>query len=250
MNERMDVHNFISTLKRRYITILAVMISMLMLSVVVSFYVMKPTYEGNENIVIGSLNTNESYSETQQLNMLLASTIDFIKSPSVLSVVTRESGLSYEEINDKMIIRNTKDSQIINVIVRDQDPVRAEQVAGLIATTTVDKMNSLFGVADIVVLNNPEDNSQVQQVGGFVLNIGIGIVVGLLAGIGVAMFRDHMDDSLQSSKEIETLIGVPLLGEIDMKKKRKGRFRTPRIEVEKEEDIGVIEGEKRGEISV
>lgn len=246
----MDVSSFLKVMKRRYVSILSVTIGVLLLSVIVSMYVMKPTYEVNENLVIGNLNKTEEYSETQQLNMLLASTIDFIKSPSVLTDVSRESGLSSEEINEMMIIRNTEDSQIINVIVRHENPETAEEISGLLAETTVDKMTSLFGVQDIVALNDPTENSQVQQVGGVLLNLSIGLAVGLLAGIGIAMFREHMDDSLQSSKEIEAFLDVPLLGEIDMKKKNKGTKSKPYTGAHVENDVETMKRKKRGEISV
>ncbi|SIS62957.1 YveK family protein [Salimicrobium flavidum] len=250
MNEKMDVSGFLKVMKRRYVSILSVTMGVFLLSVVVSMFVMKPTYEVNENLVIGNLNKTEEYSETQQLNMLLASTIDFIKSPSVLNEVSRESGLSSEQINEMIIIRNTEDSQIINVIVRDENPETAEVVSGLIAKTTVDKMTSVFGVQDIVALDDPTENSQVQQVGGVLLNLSIGLVVGLLAGIGVAMFREHTDDSLQTSKEIEALLGVPLLGEIDMKEKVRGRSSRPYTGVQPENDVEAMKRKKRGEVSV
>ncbi|WP_347862270.1 Wzz/FepE/Etk N-terminal domain-containing protein [Salimicrobium sp. PL1-032A] len=247
MDEKMDIQQFIRTLKRRYVTVAAVTVTVLLLTVLVTVYVMKPTYEVNENIVVGNLNTSENYSESQQLNMLLASTIDFIKSPTVMSEVTRETGLGYEEIDDRMIIQNTKDSQIINVIVRDEDPEQAARLSGLIAETTVEKMDSLFGVGDIVILSDPGNDSQVQQVGGVLLNIGIGFVIGVLAGIGAAMFRDHMDDSFRSSAELATMVDIPVLGDIDMKK---GRVRAARIDAGKEVEPGVIDEKERRKVSV
>lgn len=246
MDEKMDIQQFIRTLKRRYVTVAAVTVTVLLLTVLVTVYVMKPTYEVNENIVVGNLNTSENYSESQQLNMLLASTIDFIKSPTVMSEVTRETGLGYEEIDDRMIIQNTKDSQIINVIVRDGN-ASAARLSGLIAETTVEKMDSLFGVGDIVILSDPGNDSQVQQVGGVLLNIGIGFVIGVLAGIGAAMFRDHMDDSFRSSAELATMVDIPVLGDIDMKK---GRVRAARIDAGKEVEPGVIDEKERRKVSV
>lgn len=42
----------------------------------------------------------------------------------------------------------------------------------------------------------------------------IGLVAGLLAGLAWALIREHMDDSIKHSDEVEALFGVPLLGVI------------------------------------
>ncbi|RWZ58060.1 hypothetical protein EQV77_09755 [Halobacillus fulvus] len=245
MGEQMDLKSFLTTVKKRFKAMIITALSIVLLSGFVSFFVMKPTYEVIQNIVIGNLNVEGGYG--QELNMLLASTIDFIKSPSVLNTVTDQTSLTYEEVNEMVVVRSNNDSQIINVVVRSSDPDQAQQVADLVVMTTVDKMNSLFGVQDITVLSDPAGDNQAQQVGGFVLNIGIGFVVGLLAGIGVAMFREHLDDSVSTGKEVEDLLHIPVLGEVDMKK-RSGRSKKG-DPVELENDLDVAK-KKRGQISV
>ncbi|RLB76483.1 MAG: protein tyrosine kinase [Deltaproteobacteria bacterium] len=42
-------------------------------------------------------------------------------------------------------------------------------------------------------------------------NLLLGIIVGLMLGVGVAFFREYMDDTLKDSEQVKQLLGVPAL---------------------------------------
>jgi capsular polysaccharide biosynthesis protein len=46
------------------------------------------------------------------------------------------------------------------------------------------------------------------------LNIAIAVVVGLMAGIGMAFLLEYMDNTIRDEKDIETILDLPLLGSI------------------------------------
>src|SRR5678815_2186372 len=43
------------------------------------------------------------------------------------------------------------------------------------------------------------------------LNLGLGALVGLILGIGLAFFIEYLDTSIKTMDDIETLLGVPVL---------------------------------------
>jgi capsular exopolysaccharide synthesis family protein len=54
------------------------------------------------------------------------------------------------------------------------------------------------------------------------INLGLGLLIGLFAGVLAALLREQMDDSIKHSDEVEKLFALPLLGWIPMTKKIKG----------------------------
>lgn len=54
------------------------------------------------------------------------------------------------------------------------------------------------------------------------INLGLGLLIGLFAGVLAALLREQMDDSIKHSDEVEKLFALPLLGWIPMTKKAKG----------------------------
>jgi len=50
------------------------------------------------------------------------------------------------------------------------------------------------------------------------LNIGLGLLVGLVAGVGLAFLFEHMDTTLQTTEQIEKATKLPILGNIPVAK--------------------------------
>ncbi|MBN8235209.1 hypothetical protein JF544_08095 [Halobacillus kuroshimensis] len=249
MEENMDIKSFLAVLKRRMVTIMLVSSCLFLLACAVTFFVMKPTYESVENLVVGKLNKEDSeYGESKDLNMLLASTIDIVQSPNVLNAVSREFNIPYDELKEQIVVKNSQDSQVVSILVRGEDPDEVSQIANFTALTTVQKMNDLFEVKDILVLNDSSGENGGEQVGSQLVNLVIGLVVGLLAGIGGAVVKDHLDGSVQSASQLEKEIGVRSLGEVDLKKKLSGRKLQKKHREQK--TLRVVDEEKRGEMSV
>ncbi|MGV2621385.1 Wzz/FepE/Etk N-terminal domain-containing protein [Halobacillus sp. ACCC02827] len=246
----MEIKTFLSILKKRILTIIFVSLSILILVISGSYFFVKPTYQSMENIVVGQLNKeNSEYRETRELSMLLASTIDFIKSPSVLNAASEEFNSTYEELSDQVVVQNTMDSQIVSVVVRDDSPEEAKKIAKFIAVTTEKKMADLFDVKDISVLSDSVGNPSAQRVDHMLVNIGLGLVVGILVGIGTAVMREHFDDSVKSSEQIEKKLGIKVYGTVHLKKKvpKKKLVLEPPIETT---DYVRTENKKRGEMRV
>ncbi|MCA1021144.1 YveK family protein [Halobacillus litoralis] len=251
MEENMDIKRFLAVLKRRIVTVILVSSCLFLLACAVTFFVMKPTYESVENLVVGKLNKEDSeYGESKDLSMLLASTIDIVQSPNVLNAVSREFNIPYDELKEQIVVKNSQDSQVVSILVRGEDPEEVSKIANYTALTTVQKMNDLFEVKDILVLNESSGENRGEEVGSQLVNLAIGLVVGLLAGIGGAVVKDHLDGSVQSAAQIEKEIGVRSLGEVNLRKKLPGRKIHKKHRGKEPLRVVDEEKEKRGEMSV
>jgi polysaccharide biosynthesis transport protein len=52
------------------------------------------------------------------------------------------------------------------------------------------------------------------------LNILLGIIVGLFGGIGLAFFFEYLDNTIKTPEDVETRIGVPVLGTVPLLEKK------------------------------
>jgi len=248
MDDKINLKKFLHIIRKRILTIIITVLCVFLLTSIISIYFLKPTYEATENILIGKLVKDQSsYGDTQELSMLLASTIDFIKSPVVLNSVQEELNIKDDELEKKIAVQNNRNSQIVNVVVRDNDLEDTKELANAIAITSVNKMKLLFGVQDIKLLSESDGNPSVKKVGSMQLNIAIGIVVGIFLGVGLSMLREYWDDSIKETREIEEILGIPVLGEINLRNKRSWSKNKRK---KKEQQTKIINGNKGGQISV
>ncbi|MBN8209777.1 hypothetical protein JI666_13555 [Bacillus sp. NTK071] len=241
MDQRMDLKQFFEILRRRYMSILVTTLVVLSIAIVASIYLIKPTYQATEYILIGTLTNDGTGMDSQQIERLLASTMDFIGSPIVDNTVESKYGFKNDEIEDSVSVQNTRNSQIINVIARGQDSEKAQELAHAIASTSVEKMEKLLKVNQIELLSNNEGETKLTRVDNPIVNIVIGFAVGLFMGIGVALLREHFDDTVTNSGELGTQLGLRVLGELDFvdTKVRKRMFsRNKKMDVDVRDQKG------------
>lgn len=242
MDERINIKKFLHIIRKRILTLIITVLIVSIITAAISIFFLKPTYEATENIIIGTLVKDESAYDVQELSMLLASTIDFIKSPVVLNSIQKELNITDDQLGEKIVVQNNRNSQIINVVVRDHDMENTTELANTVARVSVDKMQEMFGVTDIKLLSDTDGDPSVKQVGSTTLNIAIGIAVGFLLGIGLSMLREYWDDSVKNTREVEDILGLTVLGEINLKNKR-GKLRNQTITNQQPEILKGSEGQ-------
>jgi capsular polysaccharide biosynthesis protein len=213
----MDIKTFLLIMKRRIWMIAITAAILLGISAIATFYVIKPTYENQEFLLIGTFNDTAAVTDTQKVNRILSSSMDLINSSVVFDQVQQEINISKRDLTESIAIKNNPNSQIINITVRNEDPYLAKRIAQTFSNTAIEKVNQLLNVSEVEMLTKIDSNSE--KIGSHTLNMAIGLTVGLLAGVGMAILRDYMDDTVRSPVEIEQVLGLAVIGEVSLNDK-------------------------------
>lgn len=223
MEQGIDLKKFLQILKNRAVTIIVTTLFITAIAVIATIYFVKPSYEATEYIIVGKEQNENSYTENQELIRILASAVDLIKSPIVLNAVKAEldNQDSLKELEEKISVQNNKDSQIIHIVIKESDPERSKQMAYAVGNVSVQKLNDLLNVKNLKIVSKSESDISVKQVGDPLFNIAIGLFVGLFLGIGIGVLKEHLDQSVQDAFELERMLGLPVLGNVHVKRKEK-----------------------------
>ncbi|MGG3449611.1 YveK family protein [Domibacillus aminovorans] len=219
MQSEMTIKDFFHLIKKRIIVISVIAAMVMVITAFVTIFLFRPVYEASEHILIGNLqitNAENSYEETQKIPQTLASSVDFIKSSIVLNAVKQELGLQEVSLEEKMMIENNKDSQIITIHVKDQDAELAKKIAKTTAAISIQKMNVFLKLNEVKILEQNEDPIKENNV---VSSMTISLIVGVFLGIGLAVILEQLDDSIKNERTVEELIGLSILGKFDGKAK-------------------------------
>ncbi|MFK2826710.1 Wzz/FepE/Etk N-terminal domain-containing protein [Bacillus sp. B190/17] len=228
MQEGLTIKDFFYLIKKRIIMISMTMTIVTLMTGVIILFLFKPVYEAKEYILIGDLHNTDrenSYEETQKIPRMMASSIDFIKSPIVLDAVKKELGLHDTPLEKKLFIENNKDSQIVTITAKDQNAELARKIAKTTVFISIEKMNTLLKFDGAKILEKSDDLIEKNNIAAALV---IALIVGMFSGVGLAVVREQLDDSIKSEKTVEDLLDVPLLGEFSDKAKiRKSRREIP-----------------------
>lgn len=135
--------------------------------------------------------------------------------------------MTADELSAKVTASAKPDTVLIDVKVIDDSPVKARDVANALSDEFVDMVRELETPKPGAT---PDARVIVEQraiiptkpvVPNPTRNIGIGAVLGLMMGIGLAILRDVLDNTVNDRETLEQLTGVGLVGNIPLDKERK-----------------------------
>jgi capsular polysaccharide biosynthesis protein len=155
-------------------------------------------------------------SDVQGLQQLTKTLAEGVKSRLIAEVVIERLGLQMSpgEFLNNLSVQQVRDTQYIQVDYMDASPERAQQVANTLGEVFSERVSEVSPVGDAttVVVWDPAalPGEPVSPDPG--RNGLLGLVLGLMLGLGIALVMEYLDDSWRSSEEAERVLGVPTFG--------------------------------------
>jgi receptor protein-tyrosine kinase len=191
-----------------------------------------PLYQASTRLFV-STTSNSSISEAYQGNLFsqqrVISYTQLLMSEPLAQRTIDKLGLDMKapalQENIKASAKN--DTVLIKVDARDQSPVRARDIANTLSDEFVAMVRELetpeHGVrpdARVVVVQRASIPEK-PVVPTTARNIGIGLVVGAVLGIGLAVLRGLLDNTVKDREALEEITGTGLVGSIPFDKDRR-----------------------------
>lgn len=219
MEETISIKDIFKTLKKRWKLIILLTLIAALISGTISYFLLTPVYESSTQILV-----NQKQSENQLDSTQIRSNIDMIntysviiKSPAILEKVIDELELdqSVDQLSQKITINSQENSQVFSLTVQDSNPSKAVDIANTVSETFQKEIKDIMNVDNVSVLAKAETKENPTPVKpNSILNIAIAVVVGLIAGVGLAFLLEYMDNTIKDEDDIERLLELPILGSI------------------------------------
>ncbi|MCY8788208.1 protein-tyrosine kinase activator TkmA [Bacillus inaquosorum] len=220
MGESTSLKEILSTLTKRILLIMIVTAAATAAGGLISFFALTPIYENSTQILVNQSKNDQKEVQFNdvQTNLQLINTYNvIIKSPAILDEVIKEIGLSmtFQELNDKITVSSEQDSQVVNISVRDENAETAAHIANTIASVFKGKITSIMNVDNVSILSKAEVSEHPSPVSPKpLLNIAIAFAAGLAGSIGLAFLLEHLDNTIKSEEQLESLLDIPVLGTV------------------------------------
>jgi capsular polysaccharide biosynthesis protein len=181
-------------------------------------------------------NANLYYDPTYYSNLdseyLADDMTEFMTSRAFASEVTRELGANGPPDVDVATImsatRAKKTHRFIDVTITTATLEQGQQIADSVSRILADKahlaqyLQALTAYNTQMTVVTPPVTHRANTVLGLISEIALRTVIGLLVGIAAAFLIDYLDTSVRSRQEVESLLQVPVLGEIPRTRRRRG----------------------------
>ncbi|MEH6820660.1 MAG: polysaccharide biosynthesis tyrosine autokinase [Dietzia psychralcaliphila] len=225
----MDLRDLLSVLRARWVVIVAATLIGGLLALGLSLLT-TPTYQarvqfyvtvaGGENAAAAAYQGSLGAQQRVQSYAALIESTDIAREV----IAASEVDLTANEVADKTTATADARTVLLNVAVTDSDPQRALDVAqgfGEVLPEAISRLETPDGggpaLAKLTVVNPPAlPESPVAP--KTEQNVAVGLALGLLAGIGIALLINTLDRRVKSKEQLESIAGKPVVGSIPFRK--------------------------------
>ena len=223
MEETIDLREYFAIIKKRFWIIGLISVIAMVISGVISFFVLSPVYEAKSTLIVNTekneetqMITGDQFSVSQKLAVTYG---EIIKSRAVLESVISNLKLDseYEDLVEKITVSPVKDTQIISISVQDTNPKKARDIANEIPKVFEKEVKRITKANDIQVIDKailPENPIKPNKI----MNVAIAAVLGMMIGLFVVFVLEYLDNKIKTPQDVEKHLDLPILGVIPNEK--------------------------------
>ena len=213
----MELEAYVRMLRQRWVAIIA--LTLIGLAAAAGYtFLQRPVFQAKSQLFV-TVTADASATDVSAGNAFaekrVTSYVSLATSPKVLESVAQELGLSggAQALASKVTATTPASTVLIEITASDSDPQQAARIANSSAKQLITAVNGVEDVS-IVRLNIFEEAvSPTKPVSPNIpLNLVLGMLCGLLAGVGYAYLRQKLDAGVRSQSDIERIVHAGVLG--------------------------------------
>lgn len=211
-----SISEIFEALKKRWILIVSITLVTTLISGVLSFFVIKPTYETSTKVFIGKEESNvEGYNtnDIQMYQKLLQTYAETIKTNEVIEAAIKNTNtnLTVEEVKKSLTVTPISDTQILQIKYQNKNPQVAKRILGNITDEFIILAKELVPNGNVRVIEAvqlPENPVAPNKK----MNIAIAFLLGLMVSVGVVFLLEYLDNTFKSKENLEKELDIPVIG--------------------------------------
>lgn len=189
----------------------------------------RPVYESTLEVFVAmrtDAKSSEAYQGGQFVLQRMKSYAAIAASPEVTADAVEKRNLPFtaDELARKIRANNPTGTVLIDIAVRDFDPLVAQDAASAVGSALSEAVPRLEGFGEgsgspvKVTVVQPPSLPTVPVEPRKVVNLALGLLIGAGAGFGALALRSSIDRSIKSGAELESLAQCPVLGDVEFDK--------------------------------
>lgn len=212
-----SISEIFEALKKRWILIVSITLVATLISGVLSFFVIKPTYETSTKVFIGKEESNQEGYNTNDIQMyqkLLQTYAETIKTNEVVQAAinsTNNADLTVPAVKGALTVTPVSDTQILQIKYQNKSPEVAKEILESITNEFVILAKELVPNGNVRVIEAvqlPENPVAPNKK----MNVAIAFLLGLMVSVGLVFLIEYLDNTFKSKEELERELDIPVVG--------------------------------------
>ena len=128
--------------------------------------------------------------------------------------------MTYEQLSKKITVTQVSDTEIIQISVVDPDAELASNITNKIAEVFTSEVSNIYNMKNIKILDVAIKASKPYNI-DYVKQFFISLAAGLLLSLAIVFMFYFFDNTIKTTEQVETKLGLPILGRVPLQKGKK-----------------------------
>ena len=212
-----SISEIFEALKKRWILIVSITLVATLISGVLSFFVIKPTYETSTKVFIGKEESNQEGYNTNDIQMyqkLLQTYAETIKTNEVVQAAinnSKNTDLTVASVKGSLTVTPVADTQILQIKYQNKSPELAKEILENITNEFVILAKELVPNGNVRIIESvqlPENPVAPNKK----MNVAIAFLLGLMVSVGLVFLIEYLDNTFKNKEQLERELDIPVVG--------------------------------------
>ena len=232
--EELDLKELIQIFWEKRVQIILITAIFIVVGVIYTVGFVKPKYQSITSLLLATnssnqTNTNGITTNDLTINSKLVSTYtDMLNGDNAIRTIISNLGmeLQEDEVRNSISVKARDNADMIDIIVKNDDPVVAQKIANESAKVLIEKVKQYYKIDNLYIYDEAEVENAPYNI-NHKKDILIFAVIGIVLAFGYVLVANMLDTTIKSVQDIEKIPGVTVLASIPIydltETKSKGR---------------------------
>ena len=220
--EELDLKELFRIFWNKKVEILLIILIFMVIGAIYTIGFVKPIYSSSTTLVLASsgntnsANTNSITATDVTLNSKLVSTYsELVKSKNILRQVISNLKINVDEgtLRGNVSVKSVKDTELIEIIVNNENPMHAAQIANEIAKVFTEKVKEIYNINNIQVVDEAEKATAPSNI-NHSKDIVIFAFIGLVVAVAYVLIANMLDTTIKTAEDLEKGFQIPVIASI------------------------------------
>ena len=223
MEETVSLDEIFQLLKKNIVLIIGSLVAGIVISSVITFFVITPKYSATTQMVVQTKDTGSSINtDNINSNLLLINTYKDLVTNKVVTEKANDqlakegmTGISTDKLSKVISVEQNQNSQLFSIKATTDSPVESAVIANTVAEVFQKEAAKITDTDKVSIASKATANNTPVSPNKKV-NIAIGAVLGLVVGMMISLFSELFNRTVKSEEYLTETLGVPVLGNIPL----------------------------------
>lgn len=218
----LDLKDFLNILRKRMSLIIIITLVTTLAAGIISFFIIKPTYEAQTSIIIGKAVDNQNqkvdYSDVMMYQQLVKTYSEIAQSRRVADKTLEKlnNGMTVQQLQKSITVTPEQNTQILIVKTQGKDAKESARIVNTLSETFIEEARVIYPTGVIQIMDNAQVPDKAAKPNKK-LNVAIAFFLGLMGSVGLSFLFEYMDSTLKTEEDIEKYLELPVIGIIPKK---------------------------------